>query len=77
MPEFPGSEQRWRCARCGNLTRFDVKRSVTAAEYWHADLAGELKLEEQTVISEVIESVTCRWCSAGSDEIAVVSRVDT
>lgn len=73
MPEFPDSESRWRCAQCGNLTRFDVKRTVIATEYWHADLAGDLKLEEQNVESETIESVTCRWCGA-KDRIETVPK---
>ena len=38
---LPGPDTRWRCARCGNLTRFDVHRTRSTVEYWHLDLAGE------------------------------------
>jgi len=40
-PQMPTATTRWRCSRCGNLTRFDVTRSTRAREYVHLDLAGE------------------------------------
>ena len=40
-PVVPGPDQRWRCAGCGNLTRFDVTRTRRTVEFWHFDLAGE------------------------------------
>lgn len=69
----PTAETRWRCALCGNLTRFDVTRSTRAVEYVHLDLAGESEVEERDVISESIESVRCRWCNA-VDQIELVDR---
>ncbi|KIF70251.1 hypothetical protein HY68_19490 [Streptomyces sp. AcH 505] len=69
----PTSEQRWRCALCGNLTRFDVTRTSKAVEYVHLDLAGDPKVEEREVVSETIESVRCRWCNA-VDQIELVDR---
>jgi hypothetical protein len=69
----PGDGERWRCAGCGNLTRFDVTRTRRTTEYWHFDLAGEHQVEEETVRSEVVESVSCRWCGR-HDAIEVVDR---
>ncbi|GAA0408172.1 hypothetical protein [Streptomyces luteireticuli] len=72
----PTAATRWRCTLCGNLTRFDVTRTVKAVEYVHLDLAGEPTVEERDVVSETIESVRCRWCNA-EDRIALVDRPDT
>ena len=57
---------RWRCARCGNLTRFDVVRTSRVREFWHLDLSGRPVVEETETVSEVVESVSCRWCGDGS-----------
>lgn len=70
---LPDDSSRLRCAHCGNLTRFDVVRTVKTGEYWHANLAGEVVIDERTVLSEQVESITCRWCSAG-DRIEIVPR---
>ena len=70
---LPDDASRLRCGHCGNLTRFDVVRTVRASEYWHATLAGEVEVEERTVLSEDVEAIRCRWCSA-SDHIEVVPR---
>ena len=69
----PAAGERWRCAGCGNLTRFDVTRSSKVVEYVHLDLAGEPKVEEREVLSETIESVRCRWCNA-VDKVELVDR---
>ena len=69
----PGSDTRWRCTVCGNLTRFDVVRSTRAREYVHVDLAGEPAVEEREVVADVVEHVTCRWCRA-VDQVEVVPR---
>lgn len=71
---LPDTTSRWRCARCGNLTRFDVVRSSRVREYWHLALAGDPAVEETEVVSQAVESVSCRWCGAGTDEIEVVPR---
>ena len=70
---LPTDETRWRCAACGNLTRFDVVRSVRTRDYVHADLAGEQSIEEREVLAEVVEQVTCRWCN-GVNTIELVDR---
>jgi hypothetical protein len=72
-PRVPAEGERWRCAGCGNLTRFDVTRTRRTTEYWHFDLAGEHRVEEETVLSEVVETVSCRWCGR-ADAIEVVDR---
>lgn len=72
---MPGPATRWRCTACGNLTRFDAVRVVRSRDYVHADLAGEPVVEEREVLSEVVEHVTCRWCSA-LDLIELVARPD-
>ncbi len=70
------STTRWRCAQCGNLTRFDVVRSSRVREFVHLDLAGEPRVEETEVLDERVEQVRCRWC-ANTDSIEVVQRIDT
>ena len=70
---MPGPESRWRCRQCGNLTRVDVTRRTRAREYVHVDLAGEATVEERSVSEDVVEHVTCRWCSA-VDAVEVVPR---
>ena len=70
---LPDATSRWRCAGCGNLTRFDVTRTTRTTQFWHFDLAGEHTVEEETVHAETVEQVTCRWCGR-SDAIEVVDR---
>jgi len=71
--EVPDDRRRWRCAGCGNLTRFDVTSTRRATEYWHFDLAGDHQVEETTLRGESVEAVTCRWCGR-SDAIELVER---
>ena len=73
--EIPDANQRWRCAGCGNLTRFDVTRTRRTTEFWHFDLAGEHRVEETDVRDESVEAVSCRWCGR-DDAIEVVARTD-
>ena len=61
----PDAGSRWRCAQCGNLTRFDVVRQARTREFWHLDLAGEPTVESVEVLSDALESVSCRWCGSG------------
>ncbi len=71
----PTATTRWRCAACGNLTRFDVTRSSRVVEYVHLDLAGQPRVEDRTVVDDVVEQVRCRWCDA-TDRIELVPRTD-
>ncbi len=70
---IPDAAHRWRCGGCGNLTRFDVTRTRKTSEYWHFDLAGDHTVEETELRSELVESVSCRWCGR-DDAIELVDR---
>lgn len=70
---LPDETSRLRCGHCGNLTRFDVVRTVRSSEYWHATMAGEVTVDELTVLAEQVETIQCRWCSA-TDRIEIVPR---
>ncbi len=78
MIALPGPDSRWRCSRCGNLTRFDVARTSRVREFWHISLAGDPVVEEAQTLSEEVEAVSCRWCGATSSEgvIEIVLRAD-
>ena len=45
---LPDADTRWRCGRCGNLTRFDVVRTSRVREFWHLELAGDATVLHQT-----------------------------
>ena len=51
----PGDVVRYRCAACGNLTRFDVTTTRRTRAYHHYSVGGDL----------TVEDVTCRWCGNG------------
>lgn len=55
-------EHRFRCDGCGNVTRFDVVSTARTRRYHHFDLGGSWQVDEEEVLSHVIESVACRWC---------------
>jgi hypothetical protein len=55
---------RYRCATCGNLTRFDVTVTRRTRAFHHYSLGGELAIEDEDVLSETVEDVTCRWCGS-------------
>jgi hypothetical protein len=63
-----GSGTRFRCAQCGNLTRFDVVERRRTRAYHHFTLAGEVTVEDEEVLEAERETVTCRWCGS-SDHI--------
>ena len=56
------SDTRFRCAACGNLTRFDVTSTRRTKAFHHYSVGGELIIEDEDVLAEDIESVVCRWC---------------
>ena len=55
---------RYRCQACGNLTRFDVTTSRRTQAFHHYTIGGELTVEHEEVLSEVVEEVSCRWCGS-------------
>ena len=55
---------RYRCAACGNRTRFDVTRRQQTRSFHHYTLGGDLTVEEVEVLADEVESVSCRWCGS-------------
>lgn len=74
-PALLDANHRWRCAGCGNLTRFDVVRTRRTTEFWHFDLAGDHRVDDSTTDHDEVSAVTCRWCGR-SDAIELVSRAE-
>ena len=58
---------RYRCSACGNVTRFDVVATRRTRTFHHYTIGGDLTVEEEEVLAEEIERVTCRWCGAAAD----------
>ena len=69
---------RYRCAACGNLTRFDVTVTKRTRAFYHYSIGGELSVEDEEVLSEVVEEVACRWCGTGQaiEEVAEADAAD-
>ncbi len=65
------SATRYRCQACGNVTRFDVLSTRRTRAFHHYTIGGELDIEEEEVLEERVENVTCRWCGAAGDKITV------
>ena len=59
--------QRFRCRACGNLTRFDVVSTRRTRAFHHYTVGGELSVEDEEVLDERVEEVSCRWCGTGAD----------
>lgn len=57
---------RYRCTACGNLTRFDVTTARRTKAFHHYTVGGDLQIEDETLLDEVVEEVSCRWCSSPS-----------
>lgn len=57
---------RYRCSACGNLTRFDVVSTRRTRAFHHFTVGGALEVEDEELLSEVVEEVTCRWCGTGT-----------
>lgn len=66
---------RYRCAACGNLTRFDVTTTRRTKAFHHYTLGGELAIEDEQVLSEVVEEVSCRWCGTPKS-VEIVEEAD-
>jgi len=56
---------RYRCAACGNLTRFDVVTDRRTSAFHHFSVGGTLSVEDEQVLSESVVEVRCRWCGHG------------
>ena len=66
---------RYRCGTCGNPTRFDVTTRRRTQAFHHYTVGGELAVEEEVVLDEAVESVTCRWCGP-SGTVEALAEVD-
>ncbi|MCU1461374.1 MAG: hypothetical protein JWO37_1449 [Acidimicrobiales bacterium] len=66
---------RYRCAACGNLTRFDVTVTRRTRAFFHYSIGGELSVEDEDVLDERVEDVVCRWCGSGK-AVEAVEAVD-
>jgi hypothetical protein len=62
-----GKLVRYRCTACGNLTRFDVVTTRRTRTFHHYTVGGALTVEDEELLSEVIEEVSCRWCGNGTN----------
>lgn len=71
-PEATAVPTRYRCAGCGNLTRFDVTVERRVKEFQHFSVGGELEVESVEILTEDVQSVVCRWCGATGDRIETV-----
>ena len=67
------ADERYRCSGCGNLTRFDVVATRRTRAFHHFTVGGDLTVEDEQVLDERIEEVTCRWCGATGDSIEVLA----
>jgi hypothetical protein len=66
----PVATPRYRCASCGNLTRFDVVSTRRTRAFHHFTVGGDLVVEEEEVLADEVESVACRWCGpSGAVEV--------
>ena len=68
-----GVTTRYRCSACGNLTRFDVVASRRTRSFHHFSVGGELSVEDEEVLDETVETITCRWCGASGSSIEELS----
>ncbi len=57
---------RYRCAACGNLTRFNVVTTSRTKAFHHYSVGGDLAIEEIEVLDESVDEVSCRWCGNGN-----------
>lgn len=57
--------RRYRCTACGNRTRFDVTTTRRTRAFHHFTLGGDLAVEDEVVLAEVVDDVSCRWCGSG------------
>ncbi len=62
---------RYRCAACGNLTRFDVEITRTTREYHHYSVGGTLDVEQTELLNETVDQILCRWCGHGNDVVRI------
>jgi hypothetical protein len=67
---------RYRCSACGNQTRFDVVTSRRTRAFHHFTVGGDLYVEDEVVIHESVDDVSCRWCGTGASVAVIGHEVD-
>lgn len=60
----PRAVTAYRCAACGNKTRFDVVEAKRVRSFLHFTLGGDVTVEEEEVLERTVERVVCRWCGS-------------
>jgi hypothetical protein len=73
---LPAVTTRYRCSACGNLTRFDVVTTRRTRGFHHFTVGGELRVEDEVVLHESVDEVTCRWCGTGAAVEEIVEPLD-
>lgn len=68
---------RYRCTACGNLTRFDVTVTRRSRAFYHFTVGGELTVEDEEILDEAVEEVSCRWCGSGKAVQPLVDQEQT
>jgi transposase len=68
----------YRCAHCGNRTRFDIYEQVRRRRFEHFNLGGDAITEEEETLEATVEKIVCRWCdrSDASETIEQPSTAD-
>ncbi len=61
----------YRCDACGNKTRFDVYDTVMRRRFEHADLGGEVEIDDEEILSRTIDKIVCRWCDRSDSVVEV------
>lgn len=61
----------YRCDQCGNKTRFDVYDTVRRRRFEHADLGGEVTIDEEEILDRHVDRVVCRWCETSESVVEV------
>ncbi len=71
------SSARYRCTACGNLTRFDVTTTRQTRAFNHYSVGGDLTVEDEVLLAESVDEVSCRWCGHGRsvEVLAVVTEI--
>ena len=67
---------RYRCSACGNVTRFDVVAARRTRAFFHYSVGGELSVEDEELLDESVETVSCRWCGASGVQIEELEITD-
>ena len=65
VPWSGASSARYRCTACGNLTRFDVTTTRQTCAFNHYSVGGDLTVEDEVLLAESVDEVSCRWCGHG------------